>query len=58
MKRVFHIGLVHKWRHPLKGEGIYQKVTLLHKIISKMGDKGEGGVKNLKKWLMSFMDGR
>ena len=22
-----------------------------------MGDKGEGGVKNLKKWVMSFMDG-
>ena len=23
-----------------------------------MGDKGEGGVKNLKKWVASFMDGR
>ena len=22
-----------------------------------MGDKGEGGVKNLKKWAKSFMDG-
>ena len=22
-----------------------------------MGDKGEGAVKNLKKWVMSFMDG-
>ena len=22
-----------------------------------MGDTGEGGVKNLKKWLTSFMDG-
>ena len=22
-----------------------------------MGDKGEGGVKNLKKWVTSFMDG-
>ena len=21
-----------------------------------MGDKGEGGVKNLKKWVMSFME--
>ena len=34
-------------------------VMLLHKPIvsSKMGDKGEGGVKNLKKWVTSFMDG-
>ena len=23
---------------------------------SKMRDKGEGGVKNLKKWMTSFMD--
>ena len=22
-----------------------------------MGEKGEGGVKNLKKWVTSFMDG-
>ena len=22
-----------------------------------MGDNGEGGVKNLKKWVMSFIDG-
>ena len=22
-----------------------------------MGDKGEGGVKNIKKWVTSFMDG-
>ena len=26
-------------------------------LISKMGDKGEGGVKNLKNWVTSFMDG-
>ena len=39
----------------LGGRGICQKVTLLH--FSKMGDKGEGGVKNLKKWMTSFMDG-
>ena len=25
--------------------------------FSKMGDKGEQGVKNLKKWMTSFMDG-
>ena len=26
-------------------------------LFSKMGDKGEGGFKNLKKWVTSFMDG-
>ena len=26
-------------------------------LFSKMGDKGEGGVKSLKKWVTSFMDG-
>ena len=26
------------------------------KLFSKMGDNCKGGVKNLKKWLMSFMD--
>ena len=25
--------------------------------LVKRGDKGEGGVKSLKKWVMSFMDG-
>ena len=37
----------------LGGRGICQKVTLLHK---QMGDKGEGAVKNLQKWVTSFMD--
>ena len=32
-------------------------VTPLAYIFSKMGDKGEGGVKNIKKWVTSFMDG-
>ena len=27
-------------------------------LFSKMGDKGEGGVKNLNKWVTSFMDDR
>ena len=27
------------------------------RLFSKMVDKGERGVKNLKKWVMSFMDG-
>ena len=26
-------------------------------LFNKMGDKGEGGVKNLKKWEALFMDG-
>ena len=26
-------------------------------LFSKMGDKGEGGDKSLKKWVTSFMDG-
>ena len=26
-------------------------------LFSKMPDKGEGGVKNLKKWVTSFVDG-
>ena len=26
-------------------------------LFSKMGDEGEGGVKNLKNWVTSFMDG-
>ena len=26
-------------------------------LFSKMGDKGKGGIKNLKKWVTSFMNG-
>ena len=26
-------------------------------LFRKMGDKGEGGIKNLKTWVTSFMDG-
>ena len=37
-------GSAKKWRYSLS-------------LFSKMGDKGEGEVKNLKKWLTSFMDG-
>ena len=25
-------------------------------LFSKMGDKGEGGAKNIKKWVTSFID--
>ena len=28
------------------------------RLFSKMGDEGERGVKNFKKWVTSFMDGR
>ena len=52
------LGAVHKWRHPLSGEGGSAKKWLYSIILySKMGDKGEGGVKNLQKWVPSFMDG-
>ena len=44
---IFFLGAVHKLRHPLRGD--------LPKG-SNMGDKGEGGVKNLKKWGTSFVD--
>ena len=41
---------IHKWRHPLKGRGGSAK-RWRHSIslFSKMGDNGEGEVKNLKK---------
>ena len=52
------IGVVHKWRHPLKGKGKSAKRGRYSlSLFSKMGDKGEGGIKNFKKWLTSFMDG-
>ena len=51
-------GDVHKWRHPLRGEGgSAKRWHYFISIFSKMGDKGEGRVKNLKKWVPSFMDG-
>ena len=40
LKRDFH-----KWRHPFWWHYFIS-------IFSKIGDKGEGGVKNLKKWVM------
>ena len=38
------------------GRGICQKVMLLHKHFVKCVTRGKGGVKNLKIWVMSFMD--
>ena len=37
--------------HLLRGRGIFII------LFSKMGDKGEGRVKNPKKWVISFMGG-
>ena len=43
-------GDVHKWRHPLRGEGgSAKRWHYFISIFSKMGDKGEGRVKNLRK---------
>ena len=44
---------------PTKGGGPGRSAKRRHysiSLFSKMGDKGEGGVKNLKKWVTSFMD--
>ena len=50
-------GVVQKWRHPLRGKGRSAKRWCYSiSLFSKMGDKGEGGVKSLKKWVTSFMD--
>ena len=50
---------IHKWRHLLRGEGGSSKRWRYSiNLFSRMGDKGEGGVKNLKKWVASFMDNR
>ena len=45
--------------HLLRGRGDLPKgnISLYAYLFSKMGDMGEGGVKNLKKWVMSFIDG-
>ena len=46
---IHYIGAIHKWRHPLTGEGGSAKRRCYSiSLFSEMGDKGEGGVKNLK----------
>ena len=51
-------GSVHKWRHPhIGGRVSANRWRYSVSLFSKIGDKDEGGVKNLKKWVMSFMDG-
>ena len=41
----------------LGGGGSAKMWCYYMRLFSKMGDKGEGGVKNFKKWVTSFMDG-
>ena len=51
------LGAVHKWHCPLRGEGgSAKKRHYSISLFSIMGDKGEGGVKNFKKSVTSFMD--
>ena len=51
-------GVVYKWCHQLRGEGIIcQEKTLLHMPISWNGWQLRGRVKNIKKWVMPLMDG-
>ena len=51
------------WVHPqitspTKGEwGSAKRRRYSISLFSKTGDKGQGGVKNIKKWVRSFMDG-
>ena len=49
---------IHKWRHPQRGKG-WSAIRWSYSIslFSKMSEKGEGGAKNLKKWVTSFLDG-
>ena len=43
---------------PTYGEGDLPKGDITPiSLFSKMSDKGEGGVKNFKKWVTSFIDG-
>ena len=52
-----HSGTVHKWRHPLRGEGGSAKRWHYSiSLFSKMGNQGDRGVKKLKKRVTSFLD--
>ena len=43
------LGTIHKWCHPLRGRGSTKRQRYSISPLSKMRDKGEGGIKNLKK---------
>ena len=45
----YHKGAIHKWHHLLRGEESSKRWRYSIILFSKMGDKGEGGIKNLKK---------
>ena len=46
-----------KLMSPTQGEGGFAKRFCQSiSLFSKMGDKGEGGVKNVKKWVTSFVN--
>ena len=52
-------GAINKWHHPLRGEGGSAKrwhYSMSISLFINMGEKAEGGVKNLKKWVTSMMD--
>ena len=50
-------GAIHKWCHTHRREGgSAKRLRYSISLFSKMGDKG-GGVKNLQKWVTSFMEG-
>ena len=48
---------VHKWRHLQGGKGVAKWWHYYISLYSKKGDKGEGGVKNLKMEVTSFVNG-
>ena len=45
------------WNHSINDVTHLEKGGSAKSLFSKMGDKGEGGVTNLKKWVTSFIDG-
>ena len=50
---IFLHGAIHKWHHPLMGKrGFAKRWHYSISLFSKMGDKGEGGIKNVKKWMV------
>ena len=42
------------WDFQQRG-GEFHRSGFGHTVINRMGDKGEGGVKDFKNWVMSFI---